>query len=43
MDGLKNFNDQEIFYGINGNRRGVVFKSINDNSYFYILMPVNSA
>ena len=41
MDGLKNFNENEIFCGVNGNKRGVVFKSLNDNSYFYILMPIN--
>ena len=42
MDGLKNLEDQEVFWGINGDKRGSVFKSLNDQSYFYILMPVNS-
>jgi|SRR3989344_3848478 len=40
-DGLKNLNETEVFFGINGDKRGAVFKSLNDPSYFYILMPVN--
>ena len=41
MDGLKNLSGEEVFFGINSNKRGVVFKDLNDQSYFYILMPVN--
>jgi len=42
MDGLKNFNSKEIFFGMNGDRRPAVLKTLNDSSYFYIVMPINT-
>ena len=43
MDGLKNFNGQDIFFGINGNSRAAMLKNANDAAYFYILMPINAS
>lgn len=42
MDGLKNFNGQDIFFGVNGNSRAAMLKNPNDATYFYILMPINA-
>ncbi|MDE2001197.1 MAG: DNA polymerase III subunit beta [Patescibacteria group bacterium] len=42
MDGLKNFNDTEFFFGLNGSHRAAMLKSQANASYFYILMPINS-
>ncbi|OGY64094.1 MAG: DNA polymerase III subunit beta [Candidatus Harrisonbacteria bacterium RIFCSPLOWO2_02_FULL_41_11] len=41
VDGLKNFNNSEIFLGVSeGNHRSII-KDPKDASYFYILMPIN--
>lgn len=42
LDGLKNFEDKEIIFGVNGSNRPAMLKSPTDASYFYILMPVKS-
>ncbi len=42
LDGLKNLNSEDIVLLLNGNNKSVVLKSLNDVSYFYILMPVKS-
>lgn len=43
MDGLKNFNSQDLFFGINGNSRAALLKNSNDASYFYVVMPINAS
>ncbi len=42
MDGLKNFDNKELVFGVNGTSRAAMLKSSSDSSYFYILMPTNS-
>lgn len=42
MDGLKNFNGDELFFGVNGSHRAALIRNQSDNSYFYILMPINA-
>lgn len=43
MDGLKNFNDKEIHFVINGDVKPAMLKSSTDTSYFYILMPIKNS
>lgn len=40
IDGLKALNSENIIFGVNGNNKPAIIKSINDSSYFYILMPI---
>ena len=41
LDGLKIFKDsEEIFIGINNFNQPAIIKSINDDSLFYLLMPI---
>ena len=43
IDGLKNFESKEIFFGLNGDSRPAILKSLNDASYFYIAMPIKNS
>lgn len=43
LDGLKNFNSEEIMMELNGNNKPALIKSPDDISYFYILMPIKSS
>ncbi len=42
LDGIKVFDSENIFLGLNGDNKPVSIKSPNDISYFYILMPIKS-
>ncbi len=42
MEGLKNFERDEVFFGVNGGHRAALLKNPNDASYFYIVMPINA-
>lgn len=42
MDGLKNFDSEEVVFGVNGEQKPAIIKSIQDISYFYILMPIKN-
>ncbi|MBU6141798.1 DNA polymerase III subunit beta [Patescibacteria group bacterium] len=41
MEGLKNFESAEVFFGVNGSHRAALLKNPSDASYFYIVMPIN--
>lgn len=43
MDSLRNFNSEELFWGVNGEQKPAIFKTLQDFSYFYILMPIKSS
>jgi len=43
MDGLKNFDSNELLFGVNGDVRPAVLKNTADTSYFYILMPIKGS
>src|SRR3989338_2647847 len=43
MDGLKNFDSNELLFGVNGDVRPAVLKNTTDTSYFYILMPIKGS
>jgi len=43
MDGLKILSGETIIFGVNGDSKPAVLKSQEDNSYFYILMPIKAA
>ena len=42
LDGLKTLNSENIFFGTNGSAKPSVIKSLEDDSYHYILMPIKS-
>ncbi len=42
MDGLKNFSENELLFKVNNSAKPAMLKSLSDESYFYILMPVRS-
>jgi len=42
IDGLRAFDSEEVIFGINNNNKPAILKSTNDNSYFYILMPIKA-
>lgn len=42
LDGLKVFEDDEINIGLNGEIKAVILKSIKDESFLYIMMPIKS-
>lgn len=42
MDGIKNFNSEDLFFGVNGEIRPVLMKNSSDASYFYLLMPIKN-
>ncbi|MBU4348102.1 DNA polymerase III subunit beta [Patescibacteria group bacterium] len=43
LEGLKNFESEEIFLGLNGDQRPFIIKSQKDFSYFHILMPIKNS
>lgn len=42
IDGLKAVNSEDIIFGVNDSNKPAIIKSTNDNSYFYILMPIKN-
>jgi len=42
LDGLRVIERESLFFGVNGNVKPALFKATDDNSYFYILMPIKS-
>ncbi|MBI5147581.1 MAG: DNA polymerase III subunit beta [Parcubacteria group bacterium] len=42
LDGLKNHDSENVVFGINGDFKPSTIKTPNDNSFFYILMPIKS-
>ncbi len=40
LDGLKNFESEELDFVVNGDSRPTVIKSPQDASYFYLIMPI---
>ncbi|MCX6702348.1 MAG: DNA polymerase III subunit beta [Candidatus Wolfebacteria bacterium] len=43
LDGLKSFNSENVKIGLNGDDKPAIIKSPNDNSCFYILMPIKNS
>lgn len=43
LDGLKSVGQENLVFGVNGDSKPSVIKSQEDESYFYILMPIKSA
>ena len=43
LEGLKNFNSEDVMLGLNGDQRAAIIKSQKDFSYFYILMPIKNS
>ncbi len=43
LDGLKGGTSENVFLGLNGSERPAVIKNPDDESYFYILMPIKAA
>lgn len=42
MDILKVFNSDQLIFGVNGDAKPALLKSSDENSYFYILMPIKT-
>lgn len=42
LDGLKGGTSKEVLLGLNGSERPAIIKSPEDESYFYILMPIKA-
>lgn len=42
LDGIKNIKSEDIYLGLNNSSRPAIIKSPEDNSWFYILMPIKS-
>jgi len=42
LDGLKTTNSKNLFFGITNESKPAIIKSPEDNSYFYILMPIKT-
>ncbi|MDP3999453.1 MAG: DNA polymerase III subunit beta [bacterium] len=42
LEGLKNFNSEELIFSVNGDAKPTLIKSAGDSSYFYLLMPIKS-
>jgi len=40
LEGLKNIKSDDVFLGFNGENKPALIKSPEDNSYFYIVMPL---
>ncbi len=40
MDGIKALDSENLIFGINGNNKPAIIRSPEDDSYFYILMPI---
>ncbi|KKU14622.1 DNA polymerase III subunit beta [Candidatus Wolfebacteria bacterium RIFCSPLOWO2_01_FULL_45_19] len=43
MDGIKAMSSEDVFFGINGENKPAMLKNPEDNSYFYVIMPIKSA
>ncbi len=43
LDGLRGGASKEVLLGLNGSERPAIIKSPEDESYFYILMPIKAA
>lgn len=42
MDGIKALSSEDMFFGINGGAKPALLKNPEDNSYFYMIMPIKS-
>lgn len=42
LDGLKNIKSENLFLGLNGSNKPALIKLSQDNSWFYILMPIKN-
>ena len=42
LEGLKNFNSEELIFSVNGDTKPTLIKSAVDSSYFYLLMPIKN-
>ncbi|MEK7555032.1 MAG: DNA polymerase III subunit beta [Patescibacteria group bacterium] len=42
-DGLKAVKSERILFGVNGENKPAIIKSIDDPSYFYLLMPIKAS
>lgn len=42
LDGLKSIEGETVIFGLNGSSKPAIIKSPQDNSLFYILMPIKS-
>ncbi|MBI2506543.1 MAG: DNA polymerase III subunit beta [Candidatus Colwellbacteria bacterium] len=42
LDGLRGGTSENVFLGLNGNDRPAIIKNPEDESYFYILMPIKA-
>ena len=40
LDGLRAIDEENVFLGVNGASRPAIIRPLNDQSYFYILMPI---
>ncbi|MCS6789319.1 MAG: DNA polymerase III subunit beta [Patescibacteria group bacterium] len=40
LDGLKNIKSEEVFIGLNEENKPALIKAVNDDYYFYIVMPI---
>ena len=43
LDGLKNIKTENVFLGFNAEEKPTVIKSPDDQSFFYVVMPIKSA
>ena len=43
LEGLKKFDSEEVFLGLNGDQHPFMIKSQKDFSYFHILMPIKNS
>lgn len=42
LEGLKNFESEELIFKVNGDKRPALIKAVSDDSYFHLLMPIKS-
>lgn len=42
LDGVKNIKSENIFLGLNNSNKPAIIKSPEDNSWFYIIMPIKN-
>lgn len=43
LDGLKTVDNENLIFGVNETNKPSIIKPVEDNSYFYILMPIKTA
>ncbi|MFA6136204.1 MAG: DNA polymerase III subunit beta [Candidatus Paceibacterota bacterium] len=43
LDGFRNIKTTNVFFGFNGENKASLIKTPDDNSYFYIVMPIKSS